>query len=490
MPDYSYLAKPQTGGGLETLSNVLGMARGATALQRERGTLSADIERAKAESSRAVTEADVSKRTAQPRIEQQEAHTATAKTGAAAAQWRLDADQATKGYEIAAGIAQDPAVVKGDSRGSMEALMRAEEQMRNLKIPEGTIRAQMAPLYMTAAHKPEGLRQMLDNIVRSGSGVQTQAGVINTPVSPVQTPSGAIAPLQLQPGAQGGVQPVPISATQQPANAPPQPGIIPPGIPPSGVERQSVDALGRPVIERKDQAGAISYAPPPGSQYKPLMTLPPGETPATATPLLALRDKAQEVAAHAPEQRFNNRQILELTDDAFTGTGSPKLASLLNSVGLSQFVPKKPEDMAAATSQLQHFIGLQIQQNAAAQGANTDAARQLAAQAVLPVNTPAQAIKAITKINDAYVKGAEEFNKGMQAAINSPSNTKDIFAIRDFQNAWSANMDPRISLLQNAWESGDKKEIEKIKKELGPEGIKQLMTKARNLHNLSTRGSL
>ena len=53
------------------------MARGATALQRERGTLQADIERAKAESSRAGTEAMVAGQTAQPRIEQQVAHTAT-----------------------------------------------------------------------------------------------------------------------------------------------------------------------------------------------------------------------------------------------------------------------------------------------------------------------------------------------------------------------------------------------------------------------------
>jgi len=153
-------------------------------------------------------------------------------------------------------------------------------------------------------------------------------------------------------------------------------------------------------------------------------------------------------------------------------------------------LPGLQADAGADTSKLQHFIGLQIQQNAAAQGANTDAARALAAQAVLPGSSPAQAIKAITRINDAFATGLDLFNRGIQATVANPGNTKDVFAIRDFQNAWSVNMDPRIFLLENAVQAGDKAEVEKIKKQLGPEGIKQLMTKARTLQRLIQSGAI
>lgn len=486
MPDYGFIAQPQNQNTFQKIGEIINFARSGTALQREQATLQADIERAKAESSSAGTAASLAAQTLAPRVEQQAAQTATAKTQAASAQWKLDSEQAGKLYELASGIAQDPAVVNGDSAGSVAALMRAEEIARAHKIPEDKIRVQFGPMYGMAAHNPAGLRQAMDNIIRGGSGVQSQASVINAPVTPVQAQSGAIVPLQLQPGARGAVQPVPISSAQPNASGGAQPGVIPPGIPPAQLQKPGTDALGRPVIEQRDQGGAISYLPPPGSNYKPLMTLPPGETPDTAKPLLALREQAQAAAASVPSQRFNNRQIIGLADTAFTGTGSPELARVLNAVGIKNISGEASKD----TAQLQHFIALQIEKNAAAQGANTDAARALAAQAVLPGNTPGQTIKAITKINDAYATGTELFNRGIQATLNNPNNPKDVFAIRDFQNGWTANMDPRIFQLENAVKDGDKKEVENIKKQLGPEGIKQLTVKARNLQRLIQQGAV
>lgn len=275
------------------------------------------------------------------------------------------------------------------------------------------------------------------------------------------------------PQVQGGAQPAPLPANQ---------------VPPTGAETQVTDALGRPAIQTKAPTGEIGYKPPPGSSYRPLMTLPAGETPETAKPLLALREQAQSVAASVPGQHFNNDQILKLSSDAFTGTGSQELARVLSSVGLQNLAPGA--DAAAKTAQLIHFSKLQAVNNAVAAGANTDAARALVEQAVLPGFSPEQALKSITKVNDGFATGAEMFNKGIQATLQNPSNTKDIFAIRDFQNAWTANMDPRIFMLENAAKAGDREEINRIKTQLGPTGMKQLLVKAQNLKRLVTEGAV
>jgi hypothetical protein len=122
-------------------------------------------------------------------------------------------------------------------------------------------------------------------------------------------------------------------------------------------------------------------------------------------------------------------------------------------------------------------------------GANTNEARQLAAQSVLPGEAPEKALKAITKVNDAYVTGNEMFNKGIQATLANPNNPKDIYAVRDFQNAWSSNFDPRIMQLENAVKAGDTAEIKAIKTHLGPQGIAQLQVKATNLQQLISKGA-
>lgn len=472
MPDYGFIAQQQQPDTFRRIGEMVNFARGLTDLQQARATLPANIERARAESELARTAAGVAAATAQPRIEQQQAATAGAKTAAQTAQWNLDTGQAQKGYELLSGVAQDPAVNKGDSEGSVQALMHAEEAMRAHKIPEEKIRVLMGPIYSVAAHKPEALRQLLDNIVRGGSGAGTQAGVINTPVQPLST-GRAIVPFQPQPGVAGGAGVV-QGAPQIPVAPSPQTR-----------EEMVTDVLGRPAIKVQDNQGGLSFKPPNGSSYKPLMTLPAGETPDTAKPLLALRETSQAAAANVPAQHFNNRQILDLADTAFTGTGSDKLAQIMNAYGA-----RSSDNAASDTVKLQHFVNLQIVANAAAQGANTDQARQIAANAVIPGATPAQALKAITKINDAYATGTELFNKAMQATLANPGNQKDIFAIRDLQNAWAANMDPRIFQLENAVKAGDKAEVAALKKALGPQGINDLLRKARTLQTLVNQGAV
>lgn len=420
----------------------------------------------------------------QPQIEQGQAESELAKTNAVGAQFRLQGEQATTGLNVAAGLLQDPRIQKSDPDGTVAALTEARDTMMAKGVPKNTAEFLTSQL-MSKSHQPGAVANLLQNVIRANAGPGTQASVINAPVSLVTTPSGAVAPVQLQPGAPGALKPVPISSLQPQSAAPaPADGVIPAGIPPSQVQTPTTDVLGRPAIASKDQRGNISYQAPEGANYRPMMAFPPGENANTIPELQSIRAKAQSAAANAPAQHFNNDRILKLSPDAFTGTGGGQLAKVLNTYGL-----QSTNNAGADTAQLQHFIALQTQEAAANMGANTNEARQLAAQSVLPSDSPEKAIKAITKVNDAYVTGNELFNNGIQSTLRNPSNQKDIFAVRDFQNAWSQNFDPRIMQLENAAKAGDKDEIAKIKAQLGPQGIVELQTKAKNLQRLVSQGA-
>lgn len=413
--------KPQN--GLTSLGDVLGIAQGITKLQRDRETLESDIAQRKAESRRSQTEAEYAARTLEPRVEQQQAATDTAKTGAASSQWRLDSDQAAKAYQLAGGLLTDQSVINGDGAGSMKALMGIEEQMRAHKIPEDKIRAQMAPLYLTATHQPDKLQDMVKQIVQSGVAPSGQFGQ----VTPAYASPQGTQQVQINPAVPG---------------AKPAPQVIPPAVPITGQETTKQDALGNPYVETRDPAtGAIGAKPAPGSAMPPLLQLPPGESADTAKPLMALRQQTNQAAASVPESHFNNEQIVKYAKAGFTGTLSEKLRKAAGIVGT---------DAAADTAQLQHFLALETARSAGAMGANTDAARGIAERVAGSASSPEKAIIGIAKVNDAYATGLEMFNRGMEAAINNPGNQKSIFAARDFQNAWAQTFDPVAMQLHNA----------------------------------------
>ncbi len=456
-----------TGTGMKSLSELMNLQTQGLALQKSKATQAADIARSIAESQHAQTAATVAAGTAQPTITSAQETAKQAQIKSNLDQFKLTGDYAQKARDISQQLVSDPDVVNGNIEGIIPKIKAARQMMVDSGIPENVAEVQAAHLMQAAASDPKSVRQLLLNSIQAGVGSAGQAANIQQTGIPVtdQRTSQVIAnnPLAAVPPG----QPIPGTVQQQ-------------LLPPTGTaQRTTVDALGRPVIEVTSASGEKTFQPPPDSPYKPIMALPPGESQGTAQELYHLRDNAQQAAAQAPSQHFNNQQILNLSADAFTGTGSDKIAAVLNHVG----IPFDSEK-GSATAQLQHFLALQVEQNAAAQGASTDAARKLAAQAVLPGSSPEQAIKAITKVNEAYVTGSELFNQGLQAAVKDPKNTKDIFAVRDFQNAWSKNMDPRIFQLENAAKAGDKAEISRIKAQLGASGIAELQRKAKALQGL------
>lgn len=429
---------------MTTIGGMIDAARKMQDYRRSSETYGADVARSKAESETAQAGARVATANVNPLIAEQASRTDIARTQAAAAALGLSTTQFQRVQDDENAILQHPAVVKAATSTDPEEIGKLGPEIENAfrqhaafargsGIPPEIVDKAMAPYLEMAKTNPGQVRNFLAQRIAAGqnAGGQAQQGL------------------------------VPASGQQQPGGT---------------------DISGNPTAVVKDQFGRVQQATlpvaAPAGQPAPAMRVPTGELPLTPDhPLVKLRDSAQSAAAQAPSQHFNNQQILGLSSDAFTGTGSGKLAAFMNGVGIP-FDSTKGD----ATAQLQHFMALQIEQNASAQGANTDAARKMAAEAVLPGSSPEKAIKAITKVNDAYVTGNELFNAGLQSAVrNSPNG---LYAGRQFQNAWSQNMDPRIFQIENAAKAGDKAEITRIKAQLGPAGVAELTRKAHALREL------
>lgn len=274
------------------------------------------------------------------------------------------------------------------------------------------------------------------------------------------------------------------------------PGPIPGATPvqnqvgPSSRETVVPDRANNPVIEVTAPDGTKSYKPIPNNGGpRPMVSFPPGESPQSAQALTSVRTEVNQAASKVPEQHFNNKQIEKLADTALTGTGAQTWSKAFSTMGLQW----TPGDATANYQQLGHFMALQSQANAKAMGAGTDAARGISEQATGSTAWDAKAIKRATKINDALSTGVDYFNRGMEAAINSPDNQKSIFAARDFQNAWSQTFDVNAMRLHNAIQAGDKEEQKAVVDSVGGKnspGARNLASKMRALDKLISEGHL
>lgn len=455
MPDYSYIAQPKEQQGFGRIGEMIQTLRGATALQLERGALESDIARRKAESARSVTEADVAARTATPRVEQQAAQTSTAQTQARQHAFTLESSQAAKAMEIANGLRQDKRIQANDASGIIDAAVEARDQMVAHGIPKHQAEF-WASQISSRAHQPGAVTAFLENATRSNAGAQTQAGVLNAPLQVLNTGAG-FQPIQTQPGAPGGLQP----------GGAPIPAQLPLG------ERQNVSinpVTSSPMTTTKDaQGNVVGVTPTPAGAGIP--QLAPGQ-PQDIPILTQARASTNTAAARVPEARFNNAQIIKLVDETDTGRRAELVRTLKGPLaGL-------PWETQGATKfdQLGHFIALEAANNAAAMNAGTDAARSLAEQKTASTGWTPSAIKSAVKINDALATGLQNYNKGMEAAIQR--NGGNVLAVRPFQNAWSQAFDPNVYRYANALEANDKGEIDKI---LGPAGSAQRKAKAAEL---------
>jgi hypothetical protein len=184
-------------------------------------------------------------------------------------------------------------------------------------------------------------------------------------------------------------------------------------------------------------------------QFGVVNRIPAGETPASMTALIDLRENSNKIAATIPEQFFNYTEMIKLADQAVTGRGAETIANL---TGGFAAIPLGG-DMATDLQTLGHYMKNQTAVLATTSGMNTDAARSISEAQVGTTNWTPAAIKNTARVNRALARGSQMFNQGLENVI--AQNGGNIFAGRDYRNQWGNAMDINALRLHDAMESRD-----------------------------------
>lgn len=286
-------------------------------------------------------------------------------------------------------------------------------------------------------------------------------------------------------GPNGGLQAVqtnPLSPVPQGATGP----EVAQGIPLGQRSEVGTNGLtGGPVVINKNGEGqvtGITNAPTQGV-YVPQ----PGD--AQALPgLSAEREAARGAYANAGAAHTNNQLVLQNIDNV-AATGQAGIAARK---ALSVFGLNSNSDASTAYDLVGKGLERSALQAAQSMGPNTNAGLDAQIKANGSLGYTPQAIKEVTKLNDALTTGVQAYQPGLERAIaNNPS--AGVFAKRQFDQQWGANFDPNVFKYLNALSSNDTAEQKAIADQLGGQGSKAfgaMMQKARNLRQLSNTGGL
>jgi hypothetical protein len=168
-----------------SLSDMLNIARGAQAYQQAAEVNPYLARQNAAEAQRLETEANVSKETATPRIEQQTAQTGLSKTQEKAGNLKFTNET----YQIISdevnSTANDPRIknAKDDSDGAknvLDALLNAKERLLKRGVDKYQAESIVAPYIQMAIKNPSSIYQEFVNSQRAGIGAANQA-VLNAP---------------------------------------------------------------------------------------------------------------------------------------------------------------------------------------------------------------------------------------------------------------------------------------------------------------------
>lgn len=286
-------------------------------------------------------------------------------------------------------------------------------------------------------------------------------------------------------GPGGGVQAFqtnPLSAVPMGATGPEVAQGVPLG------ERSNVGTnglTGGPVVVNKNGQGqvtGITNAPTQGV-YVPQ----PGD--AQALPgLSAEREAARGAYAGAAAAHTNNQLVLQNIDNvAATGPLGLKARNVLSAFGVRQ-----DSDAATAYDLVGKGLERSALQAAQSMGPNTNAGLDAQIKANGSTGYTKDAIKEVTKLNDALTTGVQSYQPGLERAI-AANPSAGVFAKRQFDQQWGANFDPNVFKYYNAIKAGDTTEQQAIVKQLGglnSKGYNAMMQKAQNLQKLSNSGSI
>jgi hypothetical protein len=200
-PEISLSAKPPTA---LTLPEIVGLARGAQAYQRE---------------SEIFPEL----------VKQSQIQTRTAETGEKSAAFTFNKNQSDALMNIVGGYRNDPRILSGDANQAVDAMLEIKSKAINLGIPPAIVEKIASTATQIAVNQPKNLPQYFDNVIQTQIGPSGQQA-LQTPqlvTSGGQTGifrggPATVTTLPLPGGAPAGVTPADMTAPIQnkPATAP------------------------------------------------------------------------------------------------------------------------------------------------------------------------------------------------------------------------------------------------------------------------------
>jgi len=444
-PDISLSGKPPA---MMTLPEMVNMARGAQAYQREREIF--------------------------PELVQQ------AKTQTQQSQFSLDKDQTAIGMSILGGRRNDPRIESGDAVQAIEVMNEIRAEAIATGIPQQKVDTVLRMGFMVAERNPERLGRFIDNVIQSQIGAPGQQGLqtgelVSSGGQPglLRKGPGTITPVKiLQPETAPAPAPAAVGPAAAVPAAAPQVGATPKGV-------TSADM----VASRNDPGFPLPYQVRRAGDIRPFA---PGEESATVEGQAYIKNLST-VGSTAPmaldrvDRVMQTIAKIESSRDFQAGKPGELEGRLRAAFGDADYklLEKELADLTIATNQ--------------AIGGKTDASTALVAQSMGNTSFPPGTIRNIaTKLRgDAYgamleAKGA---NKFLQLGLNEANLP------RGYKAAWDENKDVRVYEAMAIFASDRLTPKEKIKaydkiKPTNLEALNEFERKARNIESLANTGTL
>jgi hypothetical protein len=446
-PDISLSAKPPA---TMTLPEMINMARGAQAYQREREIF--------------------------PELVQQ------AKTQTQQSQFSLDKDQTAGIMSIVGGYRNDPRIISGNPDQAIDAMSEIRSKAVAIGIPEKRVDDLMRMGMSIAVRNPAKLPQYFDNVIQSQIGPTGQQG-LQTPqlvTSGGQTGIFRGGPATVTTLPLPGAAPAPVGVTPADMTAPIQPKpVVAPAAGPAPVVTPTSQMVqpdtGRlPVAYPVRQAG-VPYAALPqedtdraaGSQYRNGLVQRQSE-------LTTARRNLQEVVKTA--QKLQEESVLPETGPV--GAVKRKFADIVGDPTYKQL----SKDLA----------NVQIA-NIKAMGGSLDTVggQGLIRMASGDETFPPDVLLSIARRADADITNLDMMATGMQRHTQKFGDAN----AKRFQQMWSSNADSRIFEIMNiARDVKDVKKREELTNKLlgglDDNQRKDLFRQYNNLIKLTNTGDL
>jgi hypothetical protein len=451
-PDISLSAKPPA---TMTLPEIVGLARGAQAYQREKEIFP-------------------------ELVEQSQIATRTARTGEKSAAFTFDKSQSDALMGVVGGYRNDPRISSGDANKAVEAMLEIKTKARNLGIPAAVVEKIASTATQIALNDPKNLPQYFDNVIQSQIGPSGQQSL--------QTPQIVTA------GGQQGIfrggpatvtqLPLPGAATPAPAGVTPADMTAP--MQPRPAAAPAAGPAAAPTQMTQPDVGKLPLAYPVRQAGTPFASLPQEETDRTAgsqyrnglvqrqSELVSARRNLQEVVKTA--QKLQAESVLPETGPV--GAVKRKFADIVGDPTYKQL----SKDLA----------NVQISNIKAVGGSlDTVGGQQLIRMASGDETFPPEVLLSIARRADADITNLDMMATGMQRHTQKFGDAN----AKRFQQMWSSNADSRIFEIMNiARDVKDVKKREELTNKLlggmDDNQRKDLFRQYNNLIKLTNTGDL